>query len=131
MEHASCSFKGILFCCYFSCRAKKTFVIIFLCLIITVLAFRQCPALSALVACCLGLCLLAKLCLYFLVFIYLFFFFKSRYMFDLVLKINSILHISCSCQIIFILLLWHVQNYCTRNVTSSFDSKTAINSDVP
>ena len=83
----------------FSCRAKQTLVIIFLCLIITVLALRQCPALSALVACCLGLCLLAKLLLYFLVFS------ESRYLFDSILNINSILHVNCSCQIIFILLL--------------------------
>ena len=88
-------------------HAELRTLIIFLCIIIRVLAFRQCPALSAFVACCLGLCPLAKLCLYFLVF------FKSRYMFDLILNINRILHVSCSCQIIFILLLWHVRNYCT------------------
>ena len=101
MEHAPCSFKGTSSAAIF--RAElKTLVIIFLCLIITVLALRQCPALSALVACCLGLCLLAKLRLYVRVF------FESKYMFDLILNINSILHVNCSCQIIFILLLWHV-----------------------
>ena len=52
----------------FRAELKKTLIIIFLCLIITVLPFRQCPALSALVACCLGL--LAKLHLYFLVFFF-------------------------------------------------------------
>ena len=52
----------------FRAELRKTLVIIFLCLIITVLTFRQCPALSALVACCLGLCLLAKFHLYFLLF---------------------------------------------------------------
>ena len=86
----------------FRAELKKTLVIIFLCLIITVLALRQCPALSAFAACCLGLCLLAKLRLYFHVFFY------SKYMFDLILNINSILHVNCSYQIIFILLLWHV-----------------------
>ena len=44
----------------------KTLVIILQCLITMVSALRHCSALYAVVACCLGLCLLAKFLLYFL-----------------------------------------------------------------